>query len=81
MEGAFYLLLRYIKRRRCVHKWSDVGTQVVEYSVGIGKYERTETETQHVIYCGKCDTTKYFESTDKLRVFKKIAEIKEIYSR
>lgn len=70
------MLLRYLKRRRCVHTWSDVCTQVVEHSVGIGKHERTEFETQHVIYCGKCDTTKYFKSTDKLRVFKRIAEIK-----
>lgn len=75
------MLLRYLKRRKCVHKWSDIGEQRTECCVGLGKHTRTEYETLHVIYCGKCDTTKYFYNVDELRVFKKIAEIREIYSR
>lgn len=75
------MILRYLKRRKCVHRWTNVGSQVVGQQIGLGKHARTKYETWHGIHCGKCNTTKYFDSVDEMRVFKRIAEVNEVHSK
>lgn len=68
--------MKFIKRIFCEHKLRYVRAWARPYSIGLGKYERTEYQAEIVSCCEKCGKIIRFDTYEEFKISKEVSEIR-----